>query len=200
MSFIKNITTLTLLGSLAVAGLSSVPTFAHSYYNTDDSSYTDEMDYNDETDYTEEEYEVEDYTDIVDAAIANEDYSTLVAAVSAAGLVDTLKGGSFTVLAPSNDAFALLPAGTVATLVKPENKATLTNILLYHVIAGYVNLAELEDGSTVKTVLGQDLIVHNSDGMIQVTTQAGKTFDLTDTPSELSNGYIYGLDEVLIPS
>jgi uncharacterized surface protein with fasciclin (FAS1) repeats len=203
MSLIKNITTLSLLGTLAIAGLTSVSTFAHEYYQTDDVTIVDETEVTDDIELEEissEEDEVVADLDIIGAAIADEDYSTLVAAVSAAGLVDTLKSADFTVLAPSNDAFGKLPADTVATLIKPENKATLTNILLYHVIAGRVNLAELEDGSKIKTVLGQELTVSNTDGLIQVTTAAGKTFDLTDTPAELTNGYIYGLDEVLIPS
>jgi uncharacterized surface protein with fasciclin (FAS1) repeats len=185
MSFIKNITTLSLLGTLAVAGLSSVPTFAQ-----DNSSKKSTYSYSNKKLKN---------LDVVDRIAYYADMSTLVAAVTAADLVDTLKGGDFTVLAPNNDAFALLPAGTVETLVKPENKATLTNILLYHVIPGKVNLKKLEDGSKIKTVLGQELTVYTHGGL-QVKTEAGKVFDLSEKPYKQTNGNIYRLDEVLIPS
>jgi uncharacterized surface protein with fasciclin (FAS1) repeats len=187
MSFIKNITTLSLLGALAVAGLTSVSTFAQDNTKSKSSKVS----------FSSNKL---NKLDVVGRVAYYADLSTLVTAVSTAGLIDTLKGGDFTVLAPSNDAFAKLPAGTVETLIKPENKATLTNILLYHVIPGKVNLAKLADGSKIKTVLGQELTLVNHDGMLQVTTQAGKTYDLSDSFYKQTNGNIYRLDEVLIPS
>lgn len=187
MSFIKNISTLSLLGALSVAGLTSIPTFAQ-----DNTKQKAEKSY-----YSPRKL---NKLDVVDRIAYYADLSTLVTAVSKAELVDTLKGGDFTVLAPSNDAFGKLPAGTVETLIKPENKATLTNILLYHVIPGKVNLAKLEDGAKIKTVLGQELTLSNHNGMLQVTTQAGKTYDLSDNFYKQKNGNVYRLDEVLIPS
>jgi uncharacterized surface protein with fasciclin (FAS1) repeats len=123
MSFIKNITTLTLLGSLSLAGLTSISTFAQDNSKSKPAKNS----------YSSNKL---NKLDVVGRVAYYADLSTLVTAVSTAGLIDTLKGGDFTVLAPSNDAFAKLPAGTVETLIKPENKATLTNILLYHVIPG----------------------------------------------------------------
>src|SRR5450830_1388174 len=103
--------------------------------------------------------------DIVDNAVNSADHTTLVAAVKAAGLVDTLAGpGPFTVFAPTNAAFGKLPKGTVATLVKPENKATLTKILTYHVVPGKLEAADLTDGKTLTTVEGEQLIVNRSGG------------------------------------
>src|SRR5215831_10110991 len=103
--------------------------------------------------------------DIVDNAVNSKDHTTLVAAVKAAGLVETLKGaGPFTVFAPTNEAFAKLPAGTVETLVKPENKAKLTGILTYHVVSGAYKSSDLKDGMTLTTVQGQTLKVSEKDG------------------------------------
>ena len=99
---------------------------------------------------------------IIQNAVNSKDHTTLVAAVKAAGLVDTLEGkGPFTVFAPTNEAFAKLPAGTVDTLVKPENKATLTKILTYHVVPGKLEAADLTDGKKLKTVEGEELTVKN---------------------------------------
>src|SRR5471032_2415637 len=98
--------------------------------------------------------------DIIDNAVNSADHTTLVAAVKAAGLVDTLKGkGPFTVFAPVNSAFTALPAGTVDTLVKPDNKPTLTKILTYHVVAGNLAASDLTDGKMLKTVEGEQLTV-----------------------------------------
>src|SRR5579884_4125530 len=102
---------------------------------------------------------------IIQNAVNSKDHTTLVAAVKAAGLVDTLEGkGPFTVFAPTNAAFGKLPAGTVDTLVKPENKPTLTKILTYHVVAGKLDVADLTDGKMLKTVEGEQLTVKKSDG------------------------------------
>ena len=120
--------------------------------------------------------------DIVDNAVNSKDHTTLVAAVKAAGLVDTLKGtGPFTVFAPTNAAFAALPAGTVDTLLKPENKPTLTKVLTYHVVAGNMDAAALKKAidagggkATLKTVSGGTLTATESGGGIMVTDESGK--------------------------
>src|SRR6201994_486447 len=101
---------------------------------------------------------------IVENAVNSKDHTTLVAAVKAAGLVETLESaGPFTVFAPTNEAFGKLPAGTVDNLVKPENKATLTKILTYHVVAGRLEASDLTDGKKLKTVQGEELTVKRSD-------------------------------------
>jgi uncharacterized surface protein with fasciclin (FAS1) repeats len=131
---------------------------------------------------------------IVDVAAAAPQFKTLVAAVKAAGLVDTLSGkGPFTVFAPTDDAFAKLPAGTVDTLLRPENKAKLKAILLYHVVAGDVKSTDLKSGE-VKTVGGQSLSVDVSGGGVKVNTA---TVTKADIPA--SNGVIHVIDTVLIP-
>ena len=100
---------------------------------------------------------------IIQNAVNSKDHTTLVAAVKAAGLVETLEGkGPFTVFAPTNAAFGKLPAGTVDTLVKPENKATLTKILTYHVVPGKLEASNLTDGKKLKTVEGEELTVKQS--------------------------------------
>ena len=133
--------------------------------------------------------------DIVDTAVAAGSFTTLVAAVTAAGLVDTLKsGGPFTVFAPSDDAFAALPAGTVDELVKPENKAKLTAILLLHVIPGKVMAADVV-GQVMDPATAGGTTVH-VDGTDGVTVDAAKviTADI-----ECSNGVIHVIDTVLLP-
>jgi len=133
--------------------------------------------------------------DVVDLAIASPDHSTLVSAVTAAGLVETLKGaGPFTIFAPTNAAFAALPAGTVDNLLKPENKAKLTNILTYHVVAGNVKAADLKDGQKVKTLQGEELTVSIKDGKVMINGANVTTADLAG-----SNGVIHVIDTVLMP-
>ncbi|MGK8234560.1 fasciclin domain-containing protein [Roseovarius sp. MS2] len=132
--------------------------------------------------------------DIVDIAAGNESFSTLVAAVQAAGLVDTLKGeGPFTVFAPTNEAFAALPAGTVEDLLKPENKDQLTAILTYHVVPGKVMSGDLSDGMTATTVQGTDVTIGTTDGV----TVAGAKVVQADI--EASNGVIHVIDTVILP-
>mgnify|MGYP001041148580 CR=1 FL=1 len=133
--------------------------------------------------------------DIVDVASANPDFSTLVAAVSAAGLVDTLKGdGPFTVFAPTNDAFAVLPAGTVENLLKPENKDQLVDILTYHVVAGNYPASSLVGArGTVTTVQGGTLHVNGTDG-VKVDKANVVMPDVM-----ASNGVIHVIDRVLLP-
>jgi uncharacterized surface protein with fasciclin (FAS1) repeats len=133
--------------------------------------------------------------DIIDVAAASADHTTLVAAIKAAGLVETLKGaGPFTVFAPTNAAFNALPAGTVDGLLMPEKKADLTNILTYHVVAGNVKAADLKDGQKVKTLQGGELTVSIKEGKVMIN---GANVTAADLAS--SNGVIHVIDAVLMP-
>jgi len=133
--------------------------------------------------------------DVVDIAIGSPDHTTLVAAVTAAGLVETLKGaGPFTIFAPTNAAFSALPAGTVDGLLKPEKKADLTKILTYHVVAGAVKAADLTDGQKVKTLEGEELTVSIKDGKVMINGANVTAADLTG-----SNGVVHVIDAVLMP-
>jgi uncharacterized surface protein with fasciclin (FAS1) repeats len=134
--------------------------------------------------------------DIVDNAVNSKDHTTLVAAVQAAGLVDTLKtAGPFTVFAPTNAAFDKLPAGTVEMLVKPENKEKLTSILTYHVVPGKYLSNDLKDGMTLKTVQGENLTFTEKDGKWWINGEA--MIEIPDVVS--SNGVTYVIDTVLMP-
>jgi len=146
---------------------------------------------------------------IVQNAVNSKDHTTLVAAVKAAGLVDTLEGaGPFTVFAPTNAAFAKLPAGTVDTLLKPENKATLTKVLTYHVVPGRMTAVSLmkavKDGegeAHLKTVAGEDLIVKQAGtGKLTVTDAKGDVANVTIADVLQSNGVIHVVDTVLLPN
>ena len=143
---------------------------------------------------------------IVENAVNSKVHTTLVAAVQAAGLVETLKGaGPFTVFAPVNDAFENLPAGTVETLVKPENKKTLTNILTYHVVSGTYDFDKLwkmiEKGDTeLMTVSGGKLwIASNGPHNITIKDEAGNWANITTYDVMQSNGVIHSIDTVLMP-
>ena len=139
--------------------------------------------------------------DIVDTAVAAGDFTTLAAALEAAGLVDTLKGeGPFTVFAPTDAAFAKLPAGTVDTLLK-DPKGDLTQILTYHVVPGRVMAADVVklDGQKVKTVQGGELTVGVDGDKVTLTDAAGGTSTVTATDVEASNGVIHVIDTVLMP-
>jgi transforming growth factor-beta-induced protein len=134
--------------------------------------------------------------DIVDTAVADGRFTTLVAAVGAAGLVDTLKGaGPFTVFAPTDDAFAALPAGTVDELLKPENKQKLTDILLYHVVSGSVMAADVTALTSAATVLGKDVTITVKDGNVYLNDN----IQVIITDIETSNGVIHVIDAVLLP-
>ena len=145
--------------------------------------------------------------DIIDNAVNSKDHTTLVAAVKAAGLVDTLKGpGPFTVFAPTNAAFAALPAGTVDTLLKPENKPTLTKVLTYHVVAGKMDAATLTKAITagggkamLKTVSGGTLTASAAGGKVMVMDESGGTANVTIADVIQSNGVIHVVDKVLLP-
>jgi uncharacterized surface protein with fasciclin (FAS1) repeats len=137
---------------------------------------------------------------IVDNAVHSRDHTTLVAAVKAAGLVATLEGpGPFTVFAPTNAAFGKLPKGTVETLVKPENKATLTKILTYHVVPGRLEASDLTDGRMLTTVEGEQLTVHNSGGRISIVDAKGGVSRVTIPNVNQSNGVIHVVNSVLLP-
>ena len=145
--------------------------------------------------------------DIIDNAVNSKDHTTLVAAVKAAGLVETLKGpGPFTVFAPTNAAFAALPAGTVDTLLKPENKAMLSGILTYHVVAGKMDAAALTKAiaagggtATLKTVAGGNLTAKAAGGKVMVMDEKGGSATVTIADVYQSNGVIHVIDKVLLP-
>jgi uncharacterized surface protein with fasciclin (FAS1) repeats len=145
--------------------------------------------------------------DIIDNAVASKDHATLVAAVKAAGLVDTLKGtGPFTVFAPTNAAFAALPKGTVEGLLKPEKKADLTKVLTYHVVAGNLDstalLARIKQGggkAALTTVQGETLTARQVGKGITLTDSKGGTARVTIADVRQSNGVIHVVDKVLMP-
>ena len=138
---------------------------------------------------------------IIQNAVNSKDHTTLVAAVKAAGLVDTLEGkGPFTVFAPTNAAFGKLPAGTVDTLVKPENKPTLTKILTYHVVAGKYDASDLTDGKKLKTVEGEELSVKKDGGKIWIIDAKGDQAMVSISNVHQSNGVIHVVDTVLMPA
>ena len=133
--------------------------------------------------------------DIFDTAVAAGSFKTLAAALQAAGLVDTLKGkGPFTVFAPTDDAFAKLPKGTVEDLLKPENKAKLTAILTYHVVPGAVKSTQAMTLSSAKTVNGKSLTLKVDGGSLHVDSAKVVSADI-----EASNGVIHVIDAVVIP-
>src|SRR5262252_1099113 len=145
---------------------------------------------------------------IIQNAVNSKDHTTLVAAVKAAGLVDTLEGkGPFTVFAPTNEAFGKLPAGTVDTLLKPENKGQLTQVLTYHVVPGRITAKDLMDmiekgggKATLKTIEGAYLTFEMKDGAIWVWDAKGDAAKITIKNVMQSNGVIHVIDTVLLPS
>lgn len=133
--------------------------------------------------------------DIVDIAASNSDFSTLVAAVKAAGLVDTLKSnGPFTVFAPTNEAFAKLPEGTVESLLKPENKDKLISILTYHVVPGKVYAKQVVSLSDAKTVEGSKIAINTANGKVMVDNA-----NVVKTDIKAKNGVIHVIDSVILP-
>jgi uncharacterized surface protein with fasciclin (FAS1) repeats len=145
--------------------------------------------------------------DVVDVAVGSSAHTTLVAAVTSAGLVETLKGkGPFTVFAPTNDAFGKLPAGTVESLLKPENKAALTGILTYHVVSGKLDskavAAAIKAGNgkaEVKTVNGAILVASIDNGKVKLTDKKGNSAFVTAVDLDASNGVIHVIDSVVLP-
>jgi uncharacterized surface protein with fasciclin (FAS1) repeats len=144
---------------------------------------------------------------IVQNAVNSKDHTTLVAAVKAAGLVDTLQSpGPFTVFAPTNDAFAKLPAGTVDTLLKPENKQTLTSVLTYHVVAGRMSAKDLMEKvksnggkAMFKTVAGGEITIAEKNGKLSIWDAKGGSAQITIQNVNQSNGVIHVVDTVLLP-
>ena len=144
---------------------------------------------------------------VVDIAVGSKAHTTLVAAVKAAGLVETLQSaGPFTVFAPVNEAFAKLPAGTLDFLLKPENKAALAKILTYHVIAGNLDAAAvikaIKDGkgkAVVKTVSGGSLTASLKDGKVILTDEKGGTATVVATDLKAGNGIVHVIDTVVLP-
>lgn len=145
--------------------------------------------------------------DIVDNAVNSKDHTTLVAAVKAAGLVDTLKGaGPFTVFAPTNAAFSMLPAGTVDTLLKPENKPALTKVLTYHVVPGRITAADLatriragRGRAMLKTVEGENLTASMDGSSIMIADEKDGRSRVSIADVLQSNGVIHVVDKVLLP-
>lgn len=145
--------------------------------------------------------------DVVDIAIGSADHTTLVAAVKAADLVTTLKGkGPFTVFAPTNAAFAKLPAGTVENLLKPENKAQLAKILTYHVVSGNLDAAAVTAAikagngkAVVTTVSGGKLTASIDGGKVKLTDESGKSAFVTVADLKGSNGVVHVIDGVVLP-
>jgi uncharacterized surface protein with fasciclin (FAS1) repeats len=145
---------------------------------------------------------------IIENAVNSKDHTTLVAAVKAAGLVDTLEGaGPFTVFAPTNEAFDKLPAGTVETLLKPENKATLVKILTYHVVSGKLSAKDIAEQikkgkgkATLTTVEGGTLTATKEGGKIVLTDEKGGKSTVTIANVFQSNGVIHVVDTVLMPN
>ena len=146
--------------------------------------------------------------DIVDTAVAAGSFNTLATALQAAGLVDTLKGkGPFTVFAPTDDAFKQLPAGTLDSLLKPENKDTLTKILTYHVVPGRVSAADLKKmiktgggKAQLKTASGGTLTAMMHGGMIMLKDEKGGTSMVTQADVFQSNGVIHVINTVVMPN
>ena len=144
---------------------------------------------------------------VVDIAVGSKAHTTLVAAVQAAGLVETLQSaGPFTVFAPTNDAFNKLPAGTVATLLKPENKATLAKILTYHVVSGNLDAAAVigaikagNGKASVKTVSGGTLVASLKDGKVIITDEKGGVATVVAADLKAGNGVIHVIDTVVLP-
>lgn len=133
--------------------------------------------------------------DIVDVAASNSEFSTLVAAVKAAGLVDALKAeGPITVFAPNNAAFDKLPEGTVESLLKPENKDTLIQVLTYHVVPGKVDAAQVVKLNSAETLLGQDVSIKTMDSKVMINNA-----EVLATDVMASNGIIHVIDTVIMP-
>jgi len=192
---------------LAVAIATSITVFGISSCGGSEEKMGDEtkMESSDDMSKTEEEKEepfvmvggakMVPSKDIVDNAVGSADHTTLVAAVKAAGLVETLKGeGPFTVFAPTNMAFDKLPKGTVEMLLKPENKGKLTSVLTYHVVPGALKASDLKNGQTLKTVQGETLMVSEKGGKFYVN---GAQISIADVVS--SNGVTHVIDAVVLP-
>lgn len=144
--------------------------------------------------------ESEPTSNIVELAVATQDLSTLVTAVTKAELVETLSGnGPFTVFAPTNTAFEALPEGTLANLLLPENKATLQAVLTYHVVAGKVMSSDLSNGQVVKTVQGNNLTVEIENGKVMLVDATGAKAEVVTADIEATNGVVHVINSVVLP-
>lgn len=180
----KLITALAVVASLSVVGAAC---------SSDDTSSTDAMD------GAESSAPAETTETITDVVAGNEDFSTLLAAVEAAGLGETLAGeGPYTVFAPTDEAFAALPEGTLETLLKPKNEELLSSILTYHVVPGEVMAADVESGE-VTTVNGATFTIEASDMGVSITDGQGNEVDVVTTDIVTSNGVIHVIDGVVLP-
>jgi uncharacterized surface protein with fasciclin (FAS1) repeats len=183
-----------LLAGLAVSGLAAMPAFAQGTMASDTVMVGGAAMYPSKN--------------IIENAVNSKDHTTLVAAVKAAGLVETLQGkGPFTVFAPTNDAFAKLPAGTVDTLLKPENKAMLVKILTYHVVSGNYTAADLMKmvkagggKATLKTVEGDPLTVSENGMKLFVSGEKSGVAEVTTSNVRQSNGVIHVINTVMLPN
>lgn len=163
--------------------------------NNDDSSVSDTS-----TDTSQLAESSNESQDIVALAVATPDLSTLVTAVQAADLVETLQSeGPFTVFAPTNEAFAALPDGTLDTLLQPENKDQLAAILTYHVVAGEVMSSDLSDGQVVETVQGNSLTVSIRDGNVYLVDATGGEAQVVTPDVKASNGVVHVINSVVLP-
>lgn len=163
--------------------------------NNDDSSVSDTS-----TDTSQLAESSNESQDIVALAVATPDLSTLVTAVQAADLVETLQSeGPFTVFAPTNEAFAALPEGTLDTLLQPENKDQLVAILTYHVVAGEVMSSDLSDGQVVETVQGNSLTVSIRDGNVYLVDATGGEAQVVTPDVKASNGVVHVINSVVLP-
>ena len=199
----KRILTFAVVASMASFGLTSCGGSDDKMDN--ETTMSEKMDEDDDM-AEEEPMEEESYVmvggakmvpskDIVDNAVGSADHTTLVAAVKAAGLVETLKGaGPFTVFAPTNAAFEKLPKGTVENLLKPENKGKLTSVLTYHVVPGALKASDLKDGQKLKTVQGEELLVTYKNNKWMVN---GAEITIADVVS--SNGVTHVINGVALP-
>lgn len=163
--------------------------------NNDDSSVSDTS-----TDTSQLAESSNESQDIVALAVATPDLSTLVTAVQAADLVETLQSeGPFTVFAPTNEAFGALPDGTLDTLLQPENKDQLAAILTYHVVAGEVMSSDLSDGQVVETVQGNSLTVSIRDGNVYLVDATGGEAQVVTPDVKASNGVVHVINSVVLP-
>ena len=193
MKLVKTISALALLGVIVTS--------------CGEKKTADSTDMTDSTTVAMDTVAVAETGNIVDVAASNADFSTLVAAVKAAGLVETLSGaGPFTVFAPNNAAFDKLPAGTVDTLLKPESKDKLTSVLTYHVVAGNFDAATVIDAInknngkySVTTVQGGTIVLSLNDGKVMLTDANGGTSTVILADVAASNGVIHAIDTVVMP-
>jgi len=182
---------------VGVIALALIAGGAFWFFTRDDNNSTTT---NNETSQTQMADQAQPQQDIVAIASANQDFSTLVTALEAAGLVETLQGdGPFTVFAPTNAAFEKLPAGTVEDLLKPENKDQLTAVLTYHVVPAAAMSTDLMDGQKLKTVQGEELTVRITEGKVTLIDATGNTAAVTQADIKASNGVIHVIDTVVLP-